>query len=313
MYRTLAIVGLFATLQGYCQILSPFTAAEGIRAVLRIAQQRGVNNPTITAIYTTGDTAVLSPLNSGPTTGISLAFDFQQGTNTVWVYAVQGKTSNQQDTVVMYATVKLWTLYQAFPLLGLPGFEQLRGEFALPTSFMNSDVMVRKLAANAAFQSFRARYPQMSLFGATLTNVRPRPSDEPFPIWSVWVGQGTLTSPAGPSLQCIIPAADTSGIAECVEIPFSATPDVRGTADWAIEPNPAIDVVTIHVPERELLFHATVEICSMRGEVLARYPLSTVAPTNAIAIPVSSLASGTYMLCYHHSNGTRVFPLLVIR
>jgi len=299
------------------QLLAPFTAAEGASAAIRTATQSGISNAATDAIYTTGDTSLLANLGGGIGSTVTLAFDFQRGTNTLWLYSISGKASNGADTTLIYAVVKVVALYQAFPLFGIPGFDrlgQLRGEQALPATFMNSNVMVRKLAADSTFQTFRQQHPRSILLGASLASVRPSPMSQPAPLWSVQIGEGTLVRPTSAVLTCFVPATDTSGTARCIEVPLASAETPVSPNRLDIFPNPASgDMVAIRLPIDALSSHATLRMCSLDGRALAEYHLSNLAAGQAIAVPISSLGAGMYMLHYRTTQTVLIAPVVVTR
>lgn len=316
MRTTIAALVLFASIvELRSQLLAPFTAADGVRTATQTAQQAGISSPGVDAIYTTGDTSLLSQVGGSIGSSLSLNFSFDRGTNTVWLYSVRGKTSTDRDTSVMYAVIKLVAIYQAFPLFGIAGLdqlEQMRGDVALPATFMNSDIMVQKLAADSVFRAFRQARPRSILLGASLASIRATPTSQPAPLWSVMIGEGTLMQPTPPTLNCFVDASDASGAARCFELPVTSVGSDASEA-WTLLPNPASDVVAVRVPFEELLHGATIEICSLRGERLADYTISTISASNAITVPVSSLASGMYLLRYRSARTVRTLPLVIAR
>lgn len=299
----------------WAQLLAPFTAAEGVREAMRAMSQAGITALGVDAIYTSGDTSLLSALGGPAGQTLTLRFDFQRGTNTMWLYSTQGKTSAQRDTTILYAVIKVVAIYQSFPLFGIPGLDQLaqlRGEQLLPATFMNSNVMAQKLWANATFQSYRALHPQSILLGANIASVRRTPTSSPQPLWSVMIGEGTLMQPTD-VLNCFIPAADTSGTAQCFEVPFNSATSYAAIDEWSIFPNPANDIIALSIPERAQLHHATIDIATLQGDILAHYTLSTIGAGNAITIPTSSMANGAYILRYRSPQEVRTLLFMVAR
>jgi len=300
----------------WSQVLSPFTAAEGLGTAVQAATQSGITVDGADGIFTTGDTTLLAGMGGSIGQSLSLNFSFDRGTNTVWLYSVRGRTADLRDTVIFYAVVKLFIIYQAVPLFGFPGLDtlsQMRGEQALPATFMNSDVMVRKLAADSVFRSFRQRYAGSILLGASLTSVRRSQTTQPEPWWSVIIGQGTLNRPASATLNCFVPASDTTGTAQCFEVPLGSVSDQPLLDQWTLAPNPATDVAILHVPRNALAPQAAIEICTSRGEVIASYRLANIGAGDAIALPVSSLANGVYLVRYHTSHTRQTLLLVVSR
>lgn len=299
------------------QLLAPFTAAEGMGTVIRTATQAGISNAAADAIYTTGDTSLLANLGSGIGRTITLAFDFQRGTNTLWLYSISGKTMGGTDTSLIYAAIKVVAIYQAFPLFGIPGLDQLgqlRGERSLPTTFMNSNVMVRKLAADSTFRTYRQHHPRAILHGASVASVRSSPASQPTPLWSVQIGEGTLLQPTSGVLTCFVPAADTSGVARCIEIPLASVEQDLSPSTMEIFPNPATgDMIALRVPIDALRAEASLRLCSLDGRTLAEYHLFHLAAGQAIAVPISSLAAGIYMLQYRAAEKVLLAPLVVTR
>ncbi|MCX7929247.1 MAG: T9SS type A sorting domain-containing protein [Chlorobi bacterium] len=297
------------------QFLAPFTAAEGMQSATQTAQQAGIVSAGIDAIYTTGDTSLLAQVGGSLGGALSLSFNFDRGTNTVWLYSVRGKTQNNRDTAIIYAVIKLVAFYQAFPMFGVPGLgqlEQMRGEAALPATFMNSNLMVRKLAEDSTFRAFRQNHPRAILLGASLASIRLSPTSQPAPVWSVLLGGGTLIEPTPPTLNCFVEAGDTSGTARCFEVPIASVTSGQ-EQDWTLSPTPATDVVSVHVPFEELLYPATIEIRSLCGDLVMSHALTTISASNAISIPVSSLPSGMYLLRYRSKRTVRTLPLFVSR
>ncbi|GBD05400.1 hypothetical protein HRbin20_00983 [bacterium HR20] len=312
-----ALLSFVVHASAWAQLLAPFTAAEGASAAIRTATQSGISNVATDAIYTTGDTSLLANLGGGIGSTVTLAFDFQRGTNTVWIYSISGKASSGTDTTLLYAVVKVVALYQAFPLFGVPGLDQLgqlRGEQALPASFMNSNIMVQKLAADSVFRTFRQLHPRSILLGASLASVRSSPTSSPQPLWSVQIGEGTLLRPTSAVLTCFVPATDTSGTARCIEVPLASAESSLFPSQLEIFPNPISgDMAAVRLPVDALSSQATLRIYSLDGRTLAEYQLSNLAAGQAIAVPVSSLGAGIYMLHYRTAQTVRIAPLVVTR
>ncbi len=315
--RTVTLLVLIAcVLPLRSQLLSPYTAAEGVQIALRTATQNGIVNARVDGIYTTGDTALLASLGGAIGQSLSLNFSFSQGTNTLWLYSVGGQTADLRDTAIIYAAVKIFTIFQAFPLFGIPGLGQLsqmRGESALPNTFMNSDVMVRKLAADSVFRAYRQQYPRSILLGASLASIRQFSATEPAPWWSVLIGEGSLAQPGAGALTCFVPATDTSGQAVCFAAPVSSTDDWQSHDQLSLYPNPADQVAFLRLPPGSPASHLTIEICTLRGDVVASYWFSALGADNAIALPVSSLASGAYLVRYRTPSSHQVLPLVISR
>lgn len=315
MKRKILLALILCAISSWAQLLSPFTAAEGIRGAIHAMTQAGITALGVDAIYTTGDTSLLSALGSNAAQTLTLRFDFRSGTNTMWIYSTQGKTSSQRDTTILYAIIKVIGIYQAFPLFGIAGLDQLtrlRGEQLLPATFMNSNIMAQKISANPTFQSYRERYPRSILLGANLAAVRQTPTSPPQPLWSVMIGEGTMMQPSN-VLNCFIPAADTHGIAQCFEVPFNSVASSAAADEWSIFPNPANDIVVVSIPEHAQLHHASIDIATLQGDILAHYTLSTIGAGNAITIPTSSMANGAYILRYRSPQAVRTFLLVVAR
>lgn len=293
------------------QFLAPFTAADGAAAARRTAQQSGIAVEGISFIFTTADTSLLSAAGGSFGGALQLNFSFERGTNTLWLYTVRGRTSQQRDTSITYAVVKFVTLYQALPLIGVPGLPDTLGASpVLPQTFMNSDVMVRKLAAEPTFQYYRSRHPASTLLAASLSVAALPNNPTPVPLWSVLIGEGSLSMPRNP-LTCFVLASDTTGTAQCFESPTSV-PATDQTA-WSIFPNPASDLVLLRVPAAALSQSATVDVCTPDGSIAARYLLSNLGAGEAIAIPVSSLASGVYFVRYRSRSVQQTLPIVVSR
>lgn len=298
------------------QLFSPYTAAEGINPAVRAAQQSGVIVSGVDGILTTGDSTLLAQLGSLGST-LQLRFDFQRGTNTLWVYSVKG-TLNGRDTSIYYLVTKLFTLYQAIPLFGTPGLDQLgrlRGTQTLPSTFLNSDVLMQKLMANARFQEFRQRYPTSVIQGASLS-ITPY-ADYIFgntvAMWSVVVSRGTLLSPELPILDCYVHATDPSQAAICYEVGTTSAAEENYTHTWQLHPTPAEDVVFLKIPANAVSSTATIEVIHSNGVCLATYSVGDCGVGEAIAVPVSSLPSGVYMLRYRTLRYVKTLPFVVSR
>lgn len=308
---------LLCALPLWSQFLTPYTAAEGTRTAIQTATQSGLTNLGIDAIYTTADTSLLAGIGGGGVPALSLNFSFERGTNTIWLYSVRGRTADQRDTSIIYAIIKLFAVYQAFPLFGIPGLENLadmRGQTALPSTFMNSDVMVRKLAQDSVFRSYRQQHPRSILLGASLAVLqRGTVGSTPAPLWSVLIGEGSLAQPGQGTLTCFVPAADTTGTAQCIEVPLSSIAASASLDQWAFYPNPATDVIFIRPPAAALAAETTVDVCSVYGDVMASYRVYAPAAGNAIAVPVSSLASGVYMVRYRTAHVQHSQMLVISR
>jgi len=315
--RTHVVLALaLCTLGLRAQLLAPFTASDGISTVIRTATQAGITNAVTDAIYTSGDTSLLSNLGGAIGSAVTLSFDFQRGTNTLWLYSMRGKTNTGRDTTLIYAVIKLVALYQAFPLFGIPGLDmlgQLSGEQALPATFMNSNIMVRKLASDSTFLAYRQRYPRSILHGASLASVRTSPTSQPSPLWSVLIAEGSLFQPASPLLTCFVPADDTSGTARCITVPFSNTEQLTQPTHLELYPNPASDLVAVRLPYEALRNNAELAIYTCDGRCVLEYHLTNPAAGQAIAVPVSSLAQGFYMLVYRTANAVLRTPLAIVR
>ncbi len=298
------------------QFLSPYTAAEGMRTAIQAASQSGITSAAVDGIFTSGDTSLLANWGGAIGQSLSLNFNFARGTNTVWLYSVSGQTADLRDTAIIYAVIKVFTIFQAFPLFGLPGLDQLsqmRGERALPEIFMNSDVMVSKLAADSVFRAYRQQHPTSILLGASLAAIRQSQGTQPAPWWSVIIGNGTLAQPGDGTLSCFVPATDTSGNAVCFQTPVASIHDQLPQDRITLYPNPAEQVAFLRLPPGAPASQVTIEVCTLHGDVVASYWLSALGAENAIALPISSLAAGAYLVRYRTPTTHQVLPLVIAR
>jgi len=173
--------------------------------------------------------------------------------------------------------------------------------------------MVRKLASDSTFLAYRQRYPRSILHGASLASVRTSPTSQPSPLWSVLIAEGSLFQPASPLLTCFVPADDTSGTARCITVPFSNTEQLTQPTHLELYPNPASDLVAVRLPYEALRNNAVLAIYTCDGRCVLEYHLTNPAAGQAIAVPVSSLAQGFYMLVYRTANAVLRTPLAIVR
>jgi hypothetical protein len=286
------------------QTLTPFKASEGKSTAVSSAKSGGFTNGVLTSIATLGDTTFFGsflPANLKSAVNINMS----KGTAAFWGYRFAQRINNV-DSSGSYAVVKpLFFLAVPAPIPDLPGVP-IRIDTALPSTFMDSDVMLQKVAANPEYISYMQRFPKAKVQTAALGMSLPnRPVQTP--LWIVFVGQTVGET----TLSCIIEAANNNGACSCSENAVSSVQEYSHESSSRIYPNPVMgsDIVVSFSPDASEQ-DMNIRVYTALGAQM--YSLSLQRrPGGSVPLNIEGLVPGVYSVCIN--DGRRQEWLRVVK
>jgi Secretion system C-terminal sorting domain len=286
------------------QTFTPFKASEGKSTAVSSAKSGGFTGGVLTSIATLGDTTFFGsflPANLKSAVNINMS----KGTAAFWGYRFAQRINNV-DSSGSYAVVKpLFFLAVPAPIPDLPDVP-IRVDTALPATFMDSDIMLQKVAANPEYISYMQRFPKAKVQTAALgTSLPNRPVQTP--LWIVFVGQTVGET----TLSCIIEAADNNGACTCRENAVSSVHEYSAESTAVIYPNPVTgtDIVVSFSPDASEQ-DVNIRVYSALGSELLNRTLQR-RPAGRVPLSIEGLVPGIYSVCIN--DGRRQEWLRVVK
>lgn len=216
----------------------PYTAKTNgaIQRIMQEMEEKGYQNFEINGVITVSGSFEFQNIP------ITLAFDLEDGTAPLWIYAVSGEKDGQ-DSLFFLPIVQVPFLgFQVINIQQVP-LPQLPVDITEPldSGWIDSDIMLQYLNQDGVYQLFRQAYPDslpdLVWIAKTVVPI-PRTS------WNLqWVGSDLATS-----LWCRVDAL--TGETVCVSIPISTIPQWEEQKPVSIYPNPAHDLLIVRVSQR---------------------------------------------------------------
>jgi|JI9StandDraft_2_1071091.scaffolds.fasta_scaffold87571_2 hypothetical protein len=286
------------------QIFVAYKATEGVSAARKIADA-GLTNSQFVGVVTLGDTmsALQLPINAK-------FFDYKTGKSDGWIYVFRGKsktTSNDSTLTIPIAKLPLLgfqTIALDLPLAGISSL--FSRDSVLPNNFLESDKMILNIQATADYKVYAKANPNPK---ASFIPVGYTPFSLYFPsnspIWRLTFG-GIGTNG---TLNCEVHAI--TGEAKCTAIAVGVEEETE-TGDLLITPNPAVNAVSITIPQQLYSPQTTIELYNSIGVKISSYTLS-IGSGEKINLPLDGLSDGVYFMKYSGGSISITKPLIIQR
>lgn len=286
------------------QLFVAYKATEGVSAAKKLSEA-GLATAQLVGVVTLGDTtsAFQLPVNAK-------FFDYTNGKSDGWVYIFRGKSkTTSKDSTVSIPLAKLPLLgYQTIAVnLPLDGISSLFSkDSVLPNKFLESDKMIQNIQATADYKLYAKANPNPKAafipVGFTPFSVY-FPSNSP--IWRLTFG-GVGTNG---TLNCEVHAI--TGEAKCTAIAVGVEEETE-TSDLLITPTPAVNAVSITIPQRLYSPQPTIELYNSIGVKINSYTLS-IGSGEKITLPLDGLSDGVYFMKYSGGSISITKPIVIQR
>ncbi len=306
MRNVVSILAVLCVLCGSAYAQTQYKASQGLPTARDQAKGSGLANAKLTAIATLGDTTFFGSYVPSLVKSL-IKFDASKGTSAFWGYRFHDILGGK-DTSLAFIVLKLAIVYQAVqaPIPALPGLP-IQMDSALPATFMDSDIMTKKIAANGSYKQYMASYPnaryQAAALGMSTGGFYPEG-----PLWICYVGDKITDV----SLACFVEAKDSTGTAECIVVPASDVNDSPTAERPALSPLPATNnSVTLTIPLSCYMPRFDLDIVDLHGRVVKSYPTQEVAGDTKVLCDLQGVQAGMYIMRLRGSAAHYNLPLIV--
>lgn len=265
-----------------------------------IDQLDNASDAKVAAIITVGATVPIGEIE------LDLAFDLDDGTSPLWIYAV---TSESLDTIAIVPMFRLLGICNVTPLddVGDIGTELGLSSQGLPESYSQGKPLMDFFKKDPSYQAFTAAYPDSTPSFAALGSVEEGFGEFPAgsPFWILQWGTTQLSA-----FTCVSHAI--TGETLCFgDTPSSVSEDAR-SAGFHASPNPAQDLLIVTVPETWVGTTVSINAVSTAGHTI---PLlaSRRASSQQLVLSVVDLPTGFWSLQVVNGAQAQTIPLSIVR
>ncbi len=221
---------------------------------------------------------------------IPIDFNFETGEATVWAYIFRSKSNPQILRAIGVLRILIFTpisiAYNEFDILPFDPENIVDTE----DWKIDSDVMVENLASEPLFKSFSESSNGIVLNGCLLyTNFNNPLLEFGVPFWSLFIGNEKQEN-----IACFVNAITGDAICESIANSVGEFSD----AGIRLFPNPANQIAYLTIPDELLSVNSSLAVYDIYGNEVFSFDSIVQKGNSNIAIPVSQVASGTYIIKY---------------
>ncbi len=279
------------------QLLQQFKASQGMQTAINLAKDSGMVKPVMVFVGT-----MTGMLPTG-TMNLTLDFDENKGTSTVWVYVIKDLNNpNDIRVIAVFRMLLFFPIQLPSELVnGLP----IEPDTQLPDKWIDSDELMSILKNYSDYSDFVKTYngSDLIMLGLGINKINPLlKNDEPY-----WSGIFRGISDTTATISCFVHATDASTI--CLKfVSVDYVKDIEN--EFEIFPNPAKDIVYIIGATFKENFDVT--LYDELGRVLKVFPSYELKlEGQIISVPLANFRPGIYFIRYSSYNRNIIKPVII--